>query len=95
MKLKLLSKECGFSRIKTDKQNIILETLMDESAFRLLRQGLPKHLHGRLIYKKKEKVSEVLARGLGNLQSDKQIEELSNWLTKMMNQIKSDEFVLD
>ncbi len=95
MKLKLLSKECGFSRIKTDNQNIILETLMDESGFRLLRQGLPKHLHGRLIYKKKDKVSEVLARGLGNLQSDKQIEELSNWLTKMKSQIKSDEFVLD
>ena len=51
MRLKLVTRECGFSRIKLEKPNIILETPMGEPAFRFLRQGLPKHLHTRLIYK--------------------------------------------
>ena len=50
MELKLLAKRCGFSRIKPEKPNIALETPMEEPAFRLLRQGLPQHLHGRLVY---------------------------------------------
>ncbi len=49
MELKLLAKRCGFSRIKPEKPNIALETPMEEPAFRLLRQGLPQHLHGRLV----------------------------------------------
>ena len=50
MELKLLAKRCGVARIKPEKPNIVLETPMEEPAFRLLRQGLPQHLHGRLIY---------------------------------------------
>ena len=89
MKLKLISKVCGFSRIKLSKPNIILETLMDEPAFKLLRDGIPKHLQGRLIYKHEEKVSLVIARGLGLQTIDKQIQTLLDWLGNMYMQIKN------
>ena len=88
MELKLLAKRCGFARIRPEKPNIALETPMEEPAFRLLRQGLPKHLHGRLIYQAGSgSTAKVLARGLGVLAMDKQLEELKSWLEQMAAQI--------
>ena len=88
MELKLLARRCGFSRIKPEKPNIALETPMEEPAFRLLRQGLPQHLHGRLVYQAGSGASaKVLARGLGVLPMDKQVDELKGWLGLMAAQI--------
>ena len=88
MELKLLARCCGFSRIKPEKPNIALETPMEEPAFRLLRQGLPQHLHGRLVYQAGSgAAAKVLARGLGVLPIDKQVEELKGWLALMAAQI--------
>ncbi|NBY59861.1 MAG: transcription-repair coupling factor [Synechococcaceae bacterium WBA_2_066] len=88
MELKLLAKRCGFARIKPEKPNIALETPMEEPAFRRLRQGLPTHLHGRLVYQAGSgSTAKVLARGLGVLPADKQLEELKNWLEMMAAQI--------
>ena len=88
MELKLLAKRCGFSRIKPEKPNIALETPMEEPAFRLLRQGLPQHLHGRLVYQAGGgTTAKVLARGLGVLPIEKQVEELKGWLAQMAAQI--------
>ena len=91
MKLKFISKECGFSRIRPDKQNIILETPMEESAFRRLRKGLPKHLHSRLVYvgSSNAKTSTVVVRGLGVLSSEKQVEQLIDWLKTMIENIRN------
>ena len=88
MELKLLAKRCGFSRIKPEKPNIVLETPMEEPAFRLLRQGLPQHLHGRLVYQAGSGIQhKVLARGLGVLPMEKQLEQLMEWLRLMAAQI--------
>lgn len=88
MELKLVAKRCGFSRIKREKPNIALDTPMEEPAFRLLRQGLPQHLHGRLVYQAGSgSTAKVLARGLGVLPADKQLEELMGWLNQMAEQI--------
>jgi transcription-repair coupling factor (superfamily II helicase) len=88
MELKLLARRCGFSRIKPEKPNIALETPMEEPAFRLLRQGLPQHLHGRLVYQAGSgTTAKVLARGLGVLPIEKQVEELKGWLAQMAAQI--------
>ena len=87
MKLKIKSRKCGFTRIKLDKPNIILETQMDEPAFKLLRKGLPKHLHGRLIYTKGDITSKVTARGLGILANETQIHQLIEWLKMMEDQL--------
>jgi len=88
MELKLLAKRCGFSRIRPEKPNIALETPMEEPAFRMLRQGLPQHLHGRLVFQAGSgTTAKVLARGLGVLPMDKQLEELKSWLEQMAAQI--------
>ena len=96
MELKLLAKRCGFSRIKPEKPNIALETPMEEPAFRLLRQGLPQHLHGRLVFHAGSgTTSKVLARGLGVLPMEKQVEELMNWLKQMAEQIPGSDGLTD
>ncbi len=88
MKLKLLARRCGFSRIRPEKPNIAMSTPMEEPAFRLLRQGLPQHLHGRLIYQPGSGTeAKVMARGLGVLPIDKQLEQLMDWLKQMAAQI--------
>ena len=88
MQLKLIAKKCGFSRITQNKQNILLETPMEETAFRSLRKGLPDHLQGRMIYTERSgKESLVTARGLGVLPVEKQIEQLKEWLGSMVEQI--------
>ena len=88
MELKLLAKRCGFSRIRPEKPNIALETPMEEPAFRMLRQGLPQHLHGRLVFQAGSgTTAKVLARGLGVLPMEKQLEELKTWLEQMAAQI--------
>jgi transcription-repair coupling factor (superfamily II helicase) len=88
MELKMLAKRCGFSRIKPEKPNIVLETPMEEPAFRLLRQGLPQHLHGRFVYQPGSGLQhKALARGLGVLPMEKQLEQLMEWLKLMAAQI--------
>ena len=94
MEMKLLAKRCGFSRIKPEKPNIVLETPMEEPAFRLLRQGLPQHLHGRLVYQAGNGIlHKVMARGLGVLPMENQLEQLMEWLRLMAAQIPDAEGV--
>ncbi|MEI6830094.1 MAG: transcription-repair coupling factor [Synechococcaceae cyanobacterium ELA445] len=88
MELKLVAKRCGFSRIKAEKPNLVLETPMEEPAFRLLRQGLPQHLHGRLVYQGGGgSTAKVLARGLSVLSAGQQLDTLMEWLGAMAAQI--------
>ena len=88
MELKVLARRCGFSRIRPEKPNIALETPMEEPAFRRLRQGLPQHLHGRFVYQGGSgSTAKVLARGLGVLPIERQVEELMGWLAAMAAQL--------
>ncbi|MFN7677620.1 MAG: transcription-repair coupling factor [Cyanobacteriota bacterium] len=92
LELKLLAKRCGFSRIRPEKPNILLETPMEEPAFRRLRQGLPAHLQGRLVFQAGAAgTAKVVARGLGALPMEKQLEDLMEWLEKMAAQIPGGE----
>ena len=61
---------------------------MEEPAFRLLRQGLPQHLHGRFVYQAGAgSTAKVLARGLGALTPAQQLEQLMEWLAAMASQL--------
>ncbi len=80
IQLKQLAKSLGFSRIKPEgKQHIILETPMEEPAWKLLQENLPQHLQSRFVYSKKK----VTVRGLGIVKPAKQLESLLEWLEKM------------
>ena len=80
MELKQIAKSLGFSRIKPEgKQNVILNTPMEEPAWKLLQEKLPPHLQTRFVYTPKK----VIVRGLGVLKPEKQLENLIDWLGKI------------
>jgi transcription-repair coupling factor (superfamily II helicase) len=80
MELKQVAKKIGFSRIRPDgKQHIILETKMEEPAWKLLHQKLPSHLLSRFIFQP----GKVTARGLGTMPPEQQLHSLIEWLDKM------------
>ncbi len=80
IKLKFLAKSVGFSRIKPEgKQHVILETPMEEPAWKLLAENLPKYLQTRFVYTSKK----VVVRGLGVMKPQKQLESLIEWLSHL------------
>lgn len=79
--LKQKAKEIGFSRIKPEgKQNIVLETPMQEPAWKLLLAKLPSHLQSRFMYSKKK----VIVRGLGVMKPSQQLENLNSWFNYLV-----------
>ncbi|MBD2577062.1 transcription-repair coupling factor [Oscillatoria sp. FACHB-1406] len=77
VELKQVAKSLAFSRIKPEgAQHVVLETPMEEPAWRLIQEKLPKHLHSRFVYSPKK----VTVRGLGTLKPEKQLESLIDWL---------------
>ncbi|KGG15320.1 MULTISPECIES: transcription-repair coupling factor [unclassified Prochlorococcus] len=87
IRLKIQTKQLGFSRVKFRKPNIIMETLMTQSTFNCLKRGLHSNLQSRLIFNKGSSFSEVTFRGLGLLPTGELIETLINWLSLMAQQI--------
>ncbi len=84
IELKQLAKSVGFSRIKPEgKQHIVLETPMEEPAWKLLQEKLPQHLRSRFVYSPKK----VTVRGLGVMKPQKQLESLLEWLEKMQDAV--------
>jgi transcription-repair coupling factor (superfamily II helicase) len=74
--LKQLAKQLGFSRIRPEgKQHIVLETPMEEPAWKLLFDAIPGHLKSRFVYAG----GKVTVRGLGVLKPEKQMENLVEW----------------
>jgi transcription-repair coupling factor (superfamily II helicase) len=77
MELKQIAKTVGFSRIKPEaKQHLCLETPMEEPAWKLMSEKLPKHLQSRFVYQGKK----IIVRGLGVLPVSKQMDDLIEWL---------------
>ncbi len=80
VELKHLAKSLGFSRIKVEgKQNIVLETPMEEPAWKLLAENLPNHLQSRFVYSAKK----VIVRGLAVQKPSQQMSNLIDWFAKM------------
>jgi transcription-repair coupling factor (superfamily II helicase) len=84
MELKQIAKKTGFARIKPDgKQHVVLETPMEEPAWRLLQANLPSHLQSRFVYQP----GRVTVRGLGTLGAAQQLEHLTDWLGRMQGAV--------
>jgi transcription-repair coupling factor (superfamily II helicase) len=81
--LKQKAKSIGFSRIKPEgKQNIILETPMQEPAWLLLNEKLPAHLRSRFVYGK----NKVIVRGLGAIKASQQLDSLNSWFNYLVGE---------
>jgi transcription-repair coupling factor (superfamily II helicase) len=80
LELKQLAKHLGFARIKPEgKQHIVLETPMEEPAWKLRFDKIPGHLKARFVYAG----GKVTVRGLGVLKPEKQVENLVEWFQLM------------
>lgn len=78
--LKQIAKSLGFSRVKPEgKQHIVLQTPMQEPAWKLLQEKLPAHLQPRFVYGAKK----VIVKGLGTLKPQQQLDNLITWLSYM------------
>ncbi|MBE9167451.1 transcription-repair coupling factor [Pleurocapsales cyanobacterium LEGE 06147] len=90
MELKQIAKSLGFSRLKPEgKQHVILETPMAEPAWKLLEEKLPSQVRSRFVYAPKK----VIARGLGVLKPQRQLESLIEWLGKMRDALSETKVV--
>jgi len=84
LELKLVAKQAGFSRIKPEgKQHVVMETPMEEPAWKKISEKLPSHLKSRFVYSG----GKVVVRGLGALKPEKQLESLTKWLGHLQGAI--------
>ena len=85
MELKQITKSLGFSAIKPEgKQHIVLETKMEEPAWKRLQEHLPKKVANRFVYSK----GKVTVRGLGVLKTQQQIDNLISWLGELRESLE-------
>ena len=89
MKLKLLAKKCGFNKIKLKKPNVIIETRLKNSTFKLIKKGLPSNIQSKFNYEEDDQFSKIIIRGLGVTDIQNQIDQLIYWLGLFVNEINN------
>ena len=88
MKLKLLAKRCGFNSIKLKKPNVIIETRIKDSTFKLLKKALPTNIQNKFNFEGGDQLSKITIRGLGVTDIRNQIDQLIYWLGLFVKEIK-------
>ncbi|WP_218082959.1 transcription-repair coupling factor [Anthocerotibacter panamensis] len=79
MEMKLLAKNTGFSRIRPEGSNIILETQMAAPAWEKLSANLSAAIRSRFVHQP----GKVTVKGLGTVKTEVQLESLTNWLGQL------------
>ena len=89
MRLKLLAKRCGFNKIKLKRPNIVLETKLKKSTFKILKNILPNSVQNKFDYKEAEQFSLITIRGLGVTEIQNQIDKLMLWFGSFVEEINN------
>ena len=89
MKLKLLSKKCGFNKIKLKKPNIVIETKIKKATFKILKNSLPSSVQNKFNFDEGEQWSYITIRGLGVTEIQNQIDQLMLWFNSFIKEIKN------
>ncbi len=89
MRLKLLAKKCGFDRIKLKKPNVLIETRLKKSTYKLLRNTLSTNVQSKFNYEEGDPYSKITIRGLGITDIQTQIEQLTFWFKLFVKEIKN------
>ncbi len=89
MRLKLLSKRCGFSKIKLKKPNIVIETKLKKSTFKILRNSLPSGVQNKFNFDQGEQWALITIRGLGVTEIQNQIDQLMFWFGLFIKEINN------
>ena len=89
MKLKLLAKKCGFNKIKLKKPNIVIETKLQNSTFKILKNSLAISVQNKFNFNEGELLSIITIRGLGVTEIQNQIDQLMLWFGSFEREIKN------
>ncbi|WP_287127913.1 transcription-repair coupling factor [Candidatus Cyanaurora vandensis] len=79
MTLKLLARGNGFSRIRPEGANIVLETQMAAPAWEKLSGNLSSAIRARFVHQP----GKVTVKGLGAVKTEVQLESLTTWLGQL------------
>ncbi len=89
MRLKLLAKKCGFNKIKLKKPNIVIETKLKKSTFKILRNSLASSLQNKFNFEEGQQWSFITIRGLGVTEVQNQIDQLIDCLALFAKEINN------
>ena len=89
MKLKLLAKKCGFNKIKLKKPNILIETKLKNSTFKILKNSLSSSVQNKFHFNEGEQSSIITIRGLGATEIQNQIDQLMMCFGSFEREIKN------
>ena len=89
MRLKLLAKKCGFNKIKLKKPNIVIETKLKKSTYKILINSLASSVKNKFNFDEGEQISIITIRGLGATEIQNQIDQLMLWLGSFEREIKN------
>jgi len=89
MRLKLLAKKCGFNKIKLKKPNILIETKLKNSTFKILKNSLPSSVQNKFNFDEGEQYSLITIRGLGVTEVQNQIDQLMYWFGLFVKEINN------
>jgi len=89
MRLKLLAKKCGFNKIKLKKPNILIETKLKYSTFKILKNSLESSIQNKFDFDEREQFSIITIRGLGVTEIQNQINQLMLWFGSFEREIKN------
>ncbi len=89
MKIKLLAKKCGFNKIKLKKPNILIETKLKNSTFKILKNSLASSVQDKFNFNEGQPFSIITIRGLGATEIQNQIDQLMLWFGSFEREIKN------
>ena len=89
MKLKLLAKKCGFNKIKLKKPNIVIETKLKKSTFKIFRNSLASSVQNKFNFDEGVQWSLITIRGLGVTEVQNQINQLMYWFRLFVKEINN------
>ena len=89
MRLKLVAKRCGFNKIKLKKPNIVIETKLKKSTFKILKNALPSGVQNKFNFDEGEQLSLITVRGLGVTEIQNQIDQLMFWFGLFVSEINN------
>ena len=78
-----------FIKIKLKKPNIIIETKLRNSTFKILKNSLANSVQNKFNFEEGEQFSSITIRGLGVTEVQNQIDQLMYWFGSFVEEIKN------
>ena len=75
--------------IKLKKPNIVIETKLKKSTFKILKNSLPSSVQNKFNFDEGEQWSKLTIRGLGVTEVQNQIEQLMYWFGLFVDEINN------